>query len=128
MNACVAGVTGDWILYAVYRRVNCTTGIDKEYIASNRVPAFLWNAQPNPFSSSTKIDFYLSKEARAHLAVYDIRGSKVATLADSNFPPGKHSIMWDGTSLNSDRLAAGVYFVELHTEDFKTVKKVIIAR
>ncbi|MCX5753170.1 MAG: T9SS type A sorting domain-containing protein [Candidatus Krumholzibacteria bacterium] len=128
MNACAAGATGDWILYAVYRRVNCTTGTDEEYIASNRVPAFLWNAQPNPFSSSTRIDFFLSKEAKIRVDVYDIRGSKVATLADSNFPPGKHSIMWEGRSPNSARLASGVYFVELRRDDFKTVKKVIIAR
>jgi len=128
MDACSAGITGDWVIYVVYRRVCPPNGVDEEYVLSNRVPAFLGSAQPNPFSSSTLIDFFLAHDAKLRLDVYDIRGSKVATLADSSFPAGRHSVVWNGESELSGRLAAGVYFVALQVGDFKTVRKAIIVR
>lgn len=128
VDACALGVTGDWVVYVIYSQVDCLSGIDEEQFVLNGTPAYLWTAQPNPFSSSTRIDFYLSKENTAHLNVYDVRGCKVATLADRNYMPGKHSIIWDGRDVNSQPLTSGVYFFELRVENFRTVQKVIISR
>ena len=127
-DACLLGVTGDWVIYVIYRQVDCTTGISEEHIVLNGAPAFLWAAQPNPFSASTMIDFYVAKESRARLSVYDVRGSEVAILRDCTYMPGKHSIMWDGRNMHSQRLSSGVYFFELQVENFRTVQKVIISR
>ena len=127
-DACDLGITGDWIFYVIYRRVNCLTGTNEEQFVINGTPAYLWTAQPNPFGSSTRIDFYLAKESSAYLTVYDIKGGKVAELANRIYMPGRHSIHWDGTDMKARRLASGVYFFELRVDNFRSVQKVIISR
>lgn len=127
-DAYFLGITGDWVVYVIYRQVECLTGIDEDQFVLNGTPAYLWTAQPNPFSSSTNIDFYLSEENTAQLNVYDVTGSKVATLINRSYVPGRHSIIWDGRDANSQRLSSGVYFFELRVENFRTVQKVIISR
>ena len=127
-NACALGVSGDWVFYVIYRPVNCSTGIGEEYVAASGAPAFLWNPQPNPFSSTVKIDFYLANEGHARLNVYNVAGRRVATVADCDYARGRHSVTWDGKSDDSRRVSAGVYFLELQSDGARIVQKMVMAR
>jgi len=64
--------------------------------------------RPNPASGGTALTFSLPSRAGVELAIYDLRGRRVATLAQGELGAGEHAARWD-----SGREAAGVYFVRL---------------
>ncbi|QXD16905.1 T9SS type A sorting domain-containing protein [Rhodocaloribacter litoris] len=78
---------------------------------------------PNPFGPETTIPFALPRHATVRLAVYDLAGRRVATLADGDFPPGFHEVTWDARAL-----ASGVYLVRLEAGDFVQSRKLTLVR
>lgn len=64
---------------------------------------------PNPFGTSTTIEFWIPVRARVILNVYDLLGRKVARLVDRRaMPPGIHAVEW-----SPDNLASGPYLYRL---------------
>ena len=63
---------------------------------------------------------------RVHIAVYDVRGRRVATLQSGAAPPGRHAVTWSGDRAN--RLAGGVYFVRMVAGNFRKTQKVVVVR
>ncbi|UCG61522.1 MAG: S8 family serine peptidase [Candidatus Zixiibacteriota bacterium] len=78
---------------------------------------------PNPFNPGTEVSFSLKAPGHVSLVVYNIRGQKVATLADREYSAGIHSVMWDASKMPS-----GVYLYRLETTDFKETKKMILLK
>jgi len=78
---------------------------------------------PNPFNPATKIQYDIPKITDVSLIVYDVIGREVARLVDEMKPPGHYEIVWDGS-----RLASGVYFYRLQTNNFIAVKKMLLVR
>jgi hypothetical protein len=66
---------------------------------------------PNPFNPSTTIRFSLQTPQNIQLAVYDLTGRRVATLANGYFRSGVHQVQMDAS-----RLSSGVYIYRLQTE------------
>jgi hypothetical protein len=65
---------------------------------------------PNPFNPSTIIPFNLEESGAATIAVYDVLGRQVATVADRVFTAGSHTVSFDAASFQS-----GVYRVVLRS-------------
>ncbi|MEZ4698577.1 MAG: T9SS type A sorting domain-containing protein [Rhodothermales bacterium] len=65
---------------------------------------------PNPFSGSTAIRVELDRSTDVHLAVYDLMGRHVRTLASGTFGPGVHTFEWDAAGA-----APGVYHGRLES-------------
>ena len=63
---------------------------------------------PNPFNPITYIPVELSATSRVRLAIYDLRGHLVQSLADEVMAAGRHEIPFDGSEL-----ASGQYFYRL---------------
>ncbi|MDD4052413.1 MAG: FlgD immunoglobulin-like domain containing protein, partial [candidate division Zixibacteria bacterium] len=72
---------------------------------------------PNPFNMATRIDFDLPKSVDIELAVYNILGQKVITLAQGTFAAGTHSVGWDGLDKNGTIVSTGLYFYRLNAGD-----------
>ena len=83
----------------------------------------LGDAYPNPFNPTTTIPFVIHRPSHLRLAVFNLRGQHIATLADADFPPGEHRVTFDGSSL-----ASGVYFIRLHGEDVSQSRKVLLLK
>ncbi len=81
----------------------------------------LHNARPNPWSSKAVIAFELMDRADVELAVYDLSGRKVATLAAGWLPPGAHE-------REVSALAPGVYVYRLSAGDWGAAKKMVVVR
>ncbi len=75
----------------------------------------LLGIRPNPFVSSTRIDFELSTPGPAALDVYDVRGRLVIRLMARTIGAGRHEAMWDGRGSPTHAAAHGIYFVRLAT-------------
>ncbi len=65
---------------------------------------------PNPANPTTWVTFNLPYPQKAELAVYNLLGQKVATLAQGLQPPGSHTYFWNASDFSS-----GVYLVMLST-------------
>lgn len=68
---------------------------------------------PNPFQSSTTIEYTLSTGGRVKLEVFDVRGAHVTTLVDKVMPAGFHVAAWDGRDVEGRAQPCGVYYCRL---------------
>ncbi|MBU0519247.1 T9SS type A sorting domain-containing protein, partial [bacterium] len=66
---------------------------------------------PNPANPITWISYNLPYPQRAEIAVYNLLGQKVATLASGLQMPGQKTLIWDAANYSS-----GQYFVRMETE------------
>jgi hypothetical protein len=78
---------------------------------------------PQPFNSSTMIEFSLPRESRASLCVFDIAGREVVNLLEGIQPAGKHTIVW-----SANHLPAGTYLILFESGDFRQSQRVVILR
>ena len=78
---------------------------------------------PNPFNPVTQIAFTLPQDGRARLAIYNLRGQRVAVLADGDLAAGEHVVTWDATGLPS-----GVYFSRLEGPGFSESRKMTLLK
>ena len=72
---------------------------------------------PNPFNSATVIRFALPISTVVELAIFNLAGQRVATLADGMRQAGTYTIRWDGRDDDGRTLASGVYLYRLRTGD-----------
>lgn len=79
---------------------------------------------PNPFNSTTQIRFSLPSQSRITLKIYNIMGQEVATLIkDKIFLAGNHAIEFDAAELSS-----GIYFYRIQSDEFISIKKMVLIR
>jgi hypothetical protein len=78
------------------------------------------NIYPNPFNPSANIEYTLPENAHVKVTVYDIRGRTMAVLTNGFETAGYYTITWNATAFSS-----GVYFIEMHSESFREVRKVL---
>jgi hypothetical protein len=78
---------------------------------------------PNPFNPSTTIKFGLPEKSNLTLTVYNQLGEKVAVLLTGAFEAGYHNVEWNASALTS-----GIYFYELKSEKFSSIKKLILMK
>jgi hypothetical protein len=83
---------------------------------------------PSPFNPSTTISFTLPGRTNAKLAVYDVEGRLVRTLADAVMGEGKKGRTWDGRNTRGEAVASGVYFYRLETAEKKLTKKMLLLK
>ncbi|VAX22619.1 hypothetical protein MNBD_IGNAVI01-1567 [hydrothermal vent metagenome] len=78
---------------------------------------------PNPFNPSTTINFSIPKESHVVLTVYNSIGQLITTLTNKDMGPGNYFKVWNATNQVS-----GVYFYRLETDNFVTVKKMLLVK
>ena len=83
----------------------------------------LSSAYPNPFNPVATIPFSLPKPGHFTLKAYNLQGQLVRTLADTDFPAGKHIAHFDGSAL-----ASGVYLVSLRGEGVNQTRKTLLLK
>ena len=78
---------------------------------------------PNPFNPVTLIEFTLANSGYVHLAVFDIMGRKISTVADGFYPEGVHTVKWNGKNSRNQDAATGLYLAVLkHSDETRVVK------
>lgn len=83
----------------------------------------LMQNSPNPFISSTQIDYMLKEDDNISVEVYDVRGELVSRLFEGAQQAGQHSLIWNGESDKGIEINSGVYFIRLQSSSLsQTVK------
>jgi gluconolactonase len=89
----------------------------------------LYDACPNPFNPSTKIEFTIATTEKVILTVYDILGSRIKTLLDGTVNSGRSVSNWDGRDMNGYPASSGIYFYTLRTESgFTQTRKMVLIK
>ena len=78
---------------------------------------------PNPFNPVTTIQFYLKKDSRIRLNVYNTIGQKVVNIANEFYTAGLHKVKFDGSHLPS-----GIYIYKILTKSFSESRKMMLMR
>lgn len=118
--------------------IDAPTGVDPP----RAYRAALFQNYPNPFNPATSIEFEVPSASidapigagRANglvpvtVAVYDLRGALVKTLASGVYAPGRHRVVWDGTNASGMRVATGVYFYRMQTNETSYTRKMVLIR
>ena len=78
---------------------------------------------PNPFNPSTKINYSIPHSGNVTLKVYDILGREVAILVNDYRSEGNYSL-----DFKANNLTSGIYFYELKTGNFASIKKMILLK
>lgn len=85
-------------------------------------------AHPNPFNPKTEIRFVLEQDASVNLSVFDSSGRKVRELADGFLEAGEHRFEWNGLDEAGNRLASGVYLVNLSGDEQAERRKLVLLK
>jgi hypothetical protein len=78
---------------------------------------------PNPFNSSTIIQYVLPEASEVTIEVYDILGRRVETLAQEAQQAGYHQVTWDAQGCSS-----GLYFCRIQAEGNIQTKKMLLLK
>jgi hypothetical protein len=100
--------------------------IQKLMVTGELVPAeyALEQNYPNPFNPSTVIEFSLPEDvSNVKLSIYNALGEKVAELVNGSLVAGKYQYQW-----NAKNVATGMYIYELRSDNFVSVKKMLLLK
>jgi len=71
---------------------------------------------PNPFNPRTTLRFELTAGATVELAVFDVSGRRIATLAAGHRAAGRHEAVWQGRDDDGRSVPSGVYLARLRVD------------
>jgi flagellar hook assembly protein FlgD len=89
----------------------------------------LYQNYPNPFSNSTTISFFTTKNSKdTNIEIYNVKGQLVRTLLLTTHQSPLTSLVWDGKDKYQNQVSSGIYLYRIRTDDFisKTKKMIII--
>lgn len=97
--------------------VGSVTGLD------NTNALELFQTYPNPFKSSTNVQFSITKNQKVSICVYNSLGVEIAQLTNGLMIEGRHSVIF-----NAENLASGVYFVQMATGNTVNTKRILLTK
>ena len=71
--------------------------------------------RPNPFATTTLIEYQLSIDSIVELTVHNVVGERVCTLAKGSERAGYHTRVWDATNASGVSLPSGIYSCRLQS-------------
>ena len=88
---------------------------------------------PNPFNPETWIPYQLARGSDVWITIYDTRGAVVRRLALGYRAEGYYRVRgraahWEGRNAVGERVASGIYFYQLETDDTSLLRKMVILK
>ena len=83
---------------------------------------------PNPARERTAMELSLPRPMVVRVTVYDQQGRRVHTLLAGEQPAGRRLVEWDGRDSDGRRVASGLYFVRLLSEEGEIVRRLVAIR
>ncbi len=74
------------------------------------------------------IKFKISSDRLVRLEIYDITGTRISRLTESQFNAGWNTYRWDGLTENGQKIGSGFYILTIHSGEYSAWKKLIIVR
>jgi len=102
----------------------------KDFFAlpSSQLVFKLYPNYPNPFKRTTKIRYDIPYTSIVKLLIYDICGRQIKQFVNEKQDIGQYSITWNGKDENGKECSAGIYFVAMKTDSYKSIKKILLTK
>lgn len=117
--------------YAVFRFSDDLTNVIEHAETNTGVEGgavLAMSVYPNPVSSSSAIELVVPVAGDVRVDIYDVRGARVATLAEGGRDAGVVRLEWDGRSDAGGRVASGIYLLRAVSGAGSSVRKLIVIR
>jgi hypothetical protein len=109
----------DHILTLIILGIEDQFSLPKEFTV---LPAF-----PNPFNPSTTITYGLNTDSKVSIQIFNITGRLITTLINAEQASGWHSIVWNATNQQGERIPAGLYLSKITSgNEVKTSKLMLL--
>ena len=131
----------------IQRQIDLLLASSDPSLAAERVLAYLQNLlaaarpdktlllanYPNPFNPETWIPYQLAAASDVTITIYDVKGSVVRTLRIGHQSEGYYTVRsraayWDGRNASGERVASGIYFYQLVTDEISPMRKLVILK
>ncbi|HPN41322.1 MAG TPA: T9SS type A sorting domain-containing protein [Candidatus Cloacimonadota bacterium] len=73
------------------------------------------SSAPNPFRTGVSLQVSCKQALIVEISVYNLRGQKIRDLHKGELPQGASLLTWDGKDSGGKEVAAGIYFVRIHS-------------
>ncbi len=84
-------------------------------------------AHPSEFAGLLTVYYYLGREGRAKIEIYDYFGRLAATIIDEDTMPGAHEMRFDGTLANGKRIASGPHMLRYKIDGKEVASQEVVA-
>ena len=88
----------------------------------------LYQNYPNPFNPFTKIKFDVPENTNVTFRIFDISGKIVKTINLGMQGPGREHFFWDATNQSGETVSAGLYLYMVETDNFTSVRKMLLLK
>ncbi len=90
----------------------------------------LYANYPNPFNPTTTISYSVDNPQHVNISVYNVKGQLVKVLLDQQVTDAKvkHSVNWNGTDSNRNKVSSGIYFTVMKTRDDVKTNKMVLSK
>jgi len=127
-GAMLVDANNDSILFEFF---NISDSLIDKYSINNNQPSNndepiknklnIFQNEPNPFTSNTMIKFYLPRQGKVEIKIYDVFGKEIGILLDRYMDAGFYDVKWEANKLKN-----GVYFYCLYFENIIKVNKAMV--
>jgi C1A family cysteine protease len=83
---------------------------------------------PNPFNGTTAIFYSIGERCEVEIKIYDPAGRVIKVLERTQRPPGRYSILWNGSDGAGRGVASGVYFCRIKAGKYAQTRKILYLR
>ncbi len=84
---------------------------------------------PNPFNTSTHVQFLLPEPSEVSLKVYDITGKWIQTILSKQPLTGqRHTVEWNGKNSEGKTVPSGMYLFQLEVRDRQFIQKCLFVK
>ena len=104
------------------------TGVDQQKAKHTPINFSLEQNYPNPFNPTTRIQYSLSNPGHVKLKIFNSIGQAIKILVDQYQYIGDYSIEWDAKDERSMSAPSGIYFYQIQTDAFTSVRKMVLIR
>ncbi len=112
----------------LYYRIWWPTGVEAGGAETAKLDFAVFQNAPNPFVTSTRIEFALPAQSPVTVKIYNSLGQVVRTLVNETRKAGRYSEIWDGRNDSQVKVPAGVYFYKVVAGENSGLRKVILVR
>ncbi len=104
------------------------TGIDDNNPGKIPRDFLLEQNYPNPFNPETNIRFNIPVATDVKLIIYNLRGQLIRKLISGQYPAGDHTIKWNGTNDQGQKVGSGVYIYRLLAGTHSQTRKMLLIK
>lgn len=108
-------------------RFNGVVSVHERKTKNHSATSFILHQNyPNPFNPETVILYELPQMSQVEVAIFNLLGERIRTLANQRQIAGQHRLHWDGRNEFGMSVPSGVYLYRLRAGDFVQTRKMVL--